>query len=738
VVEAVFTTDAGAAGEFVARAAVVDAAGRRSFESVRTVRLPVADPVVPAPESNPVPSLPTPHAPPPFRATVSPGGGIEVAMGTLVVPVESSLSFPGGGENTLSAGGTGSSGGEAGWTVRVEKKPDSTFAVRGQGAFYRLDRTVRPEPTRVVVEDTFTNLTAEVLGIVISNCIDSRRLQRGRAAAQPNGTVFVQAGDLGAGLLAMDDVYHVHCDSTNTNGVAALRDPHFGLDKGASYTLTWAVYPTGSGSYFDFINQVRKDEGLNGRVDGSLALSGSWDPLPQSEVDNKGLAYYAAASLTRVLQNPTMSLEGWEFMEYPAVRQRLKDWIAKNRQRYPRMKIMFHVAHSLYATNKPRELFPDSLAVDENGRADCYGPDSMDYYGSYFSRELVEQGWRWWLFYPTLDNSFGKYMLNATDVMIKELGANAIWADGFIEGYIKSGYTYDRWDGHSVTIDPTTKKVLRKKGNVTYLAMPVLKEVARRFDAAGGVVMTNGRSGPLSFVKMRNIISSNETGGGDQQPITGLYLGRTVTPLGNPTAIQSAEDIWPDILAKLDLGALYFWYGERDFVKAPTIVSHMFPITFDEISEGTVRGRERIVTRKSGVYGWPGDGSLARVFHYDGRGQLRGNRSIACIERDQVRTRLDLGENEAAVLERIPVIARSPRPVCGIVEQADDAGLRLRLNGKGNLSLTIQREAFRFTESTSSVAKLGARAIPIRRDEAGLACTIELDGPAVFTLGPER
>ena len=284
-------------------------------------------------------------------------------------------------------------------------------------------------------------------------------------------------------------------------------------------------------------------------------------------------------------------------------------------------------------------------------------------------------------------------MLNAADYMINDLGCKTIWADGWISGYVRDGYTFDFWDGNSVTIDPDTKKVTRKKACVPYVALPVLTEVTRKFEKAGGMVISNGRPGPLSYQR-EAIVTSCETGGGDQQPIAGLFLSNTVTPLGNPSVIKSERDVYKDILAKLDLGALYFWYGGTSLVTEPTIVSNMYPITFESIHPGTVRGRERIVTKVSGVYGWHGDRSLHAVYPYDSRGGLLVNSAVTTVDATSVRTQLDLADNESAVVKKIPLTLNATGTVNLILRQYDSLGVHLLLNGNGKATLHLQTGDF--------------------------------------------
>ncbi len=50
----------------------------------------------------------------------------------------------------------------------------------------------------------------------------------------------------------------------------------------------------------------------------------------------------------------------------------------------------------------------------------------------------------------------------------------------------------------------------------------------------------------------------------------------------------------------------------------------MFPITPVELHAGMILGRERIITNRSGRYGWP-DGSAANAYVFDGDGRLVAN-----------------------------------------------------------------------------------------------------------------
>jgi len=724
--EAEFSLKGLAPGPYEVRAALIHRDGTRKAEPI-PFRYPFdPPPAVPSPQVRVVPPLPSPASAPAYTLKVAEGGGFAIELKGQTYRVESAYSYPDAGDNRLVAGPPDDQG-EPGWKVATARTDAGSYRVTAQGRSYDITRSIEPAPTRVLVKDTIHNRSPDVIGILLSNHVNTTGMKGVKVTIMGNPSVFVGTGDGGVGLVALDDLYQVQHRVTHAGGLAEVRTDHFGLDAGASYTIEWAVYPTATSDYYDFINQVRKDEGLNGHVEGAFAFVDRRTPPSKDLMALKNLTYTSIGCLGFPLDDPTVSLEGYEFVKYPKECAALTQTLTQTRQMHPGVRVMFHIAHSLYATDKPQTLFPDSRAIDANGRQFHYGPDSLEYYGNYFAKERYEEGWRWWLFYPTMENSFGRAMIEGTEFMLDRLGATGIWADGFFSGYVPGGYSYDRFDGHSVIIDPKTRRVTRKVTCVPYVSLPVLRRVVDLVSRKGGVVVTNGEPGPRSFWKL-NIITSAETGGGDQRPIGGLHLGRTVTPLGCPDAIKSQRDVYRDILNKLEMGALYFWYGDNDVMKHKTLVEHMYPITFESIHAGIVRGKERIVTSKSGVYGWCSDRSLHVTHRYDGRGALTRNDFVTTVDEHGARTEVHLKTNESAVVVRLPLTLRADGPVNARVIRYDRDAVRLFLNGKGPVEVHIAHGEFPVGPSATCDAVVGGTPAALTPDPAGLHLAFTLAG----------
>ena len=710
---------------------------------VDAVVLPFTHPAemsLPSPAERTAPPLASPPGPVDYRLEVDPRGGFVVAVGNERYPVESTYSYPGGGYNALPVGEREDTKAESAWAVKVEQHGAAAVLVTARGAHYSIERIIKQEAHRVLVKDTIRNTSGAELGILLSNHLTTGNVPDLESTSLPNPSVFLHKEGLGLGIVALDDVYLEQYRTFTKKERSGIRSDMFGLDAGASYTLEWAVYVNGTGAYYDFINQVRKDEGYLPSIEGGFAFTDRRESPTKDYVEARNLRYASIGCLGHVPDDPGLSLEGIEFAQYPKECALLEATFAETRRRYPSMKVMFHIAHSLYTTNKPAELFPDSRVINADGVQTDYGGQNTAYYVKYFSKERVDEGYRWYIFYPAMDNSFGKAMLEATDYMLDELGVNGMFADGFTHGY-GGRFTYDRWDGHTVEIDPETKRITRKLASVNLLAQDVLIEVARRIKKKGGVVIANSYPGTRT-VHREGILYCLETAGGGRV-CARLHLAPSVIALGNPGSLNTERDVYDDIRDKLMWGGVYFYYGEKQ-VSPGTIISQMYPITIEEIGEGIIKGKERIITLQSGVYGWPGDNALHTVYRYDGRGIPAAHAFLTTVDgtgsarwRAVVRTEVTLGESEAAVVKKIPVHLSADTPVNLLVQQYDVDGIRMLLSGTGEAALEMADGDFPIRSSTRYVVSIDGQEGRLAGEDGSLTVVFPLGAQTVVTVRRE-
>ncbi len=720
-------------GDYVLSAALTAPDGPRVTDELG-ISYPFPALQVPSPEELAVPELPSRPAPAPYEVRVHPGGGFTVEAAGRVLAFESAYSYPGGGENRLAADEPDVTG-EDGWQVRARRAGADAWEVTARGAYYEIVRQITRRATRVEVHDTIRNLTDQVLGVMVDNRLDAsaqpfadwavagypNAVER-RAAHSP--TVFARWEDLGVGLVPLDDVYIVQGTMYCRDGVAGMADDIFGLAPGASYTLQWAIYAHEGGDYWDFINQVRRDEGRTGTIEGGFAFIPR-DGVSDEYVEMRNLRYGSFGCLTHVADDPEIEIEGIEFINLPLERARLRREFAAIREQHPHLKLMFHVAHSLFSTNRPAELFPDSRVLDAAGNHVVYPYNYGN--GAYFSQRRHEEGWRWFIYYPTPGNSFHDAMMLAADMIMDDIGCNGAFMDGFMLGY-GSAWIYDRWDGHSVEIDPETKTVTRRLGSVLLLSQPSMVEFTHRITDRGGVVVANSPVMTRTIGQLPLVV--------DQECISGpdVHLAQTSASLGNPSRINCEADVYRDVLDKLSWGNLYFYYGEGELTH-PSLPQQMYPITITDLRSGTVTGRERIVTMHSGVYGWPGDRRLHSCRRYNALGMPVPAEFVTRVDAGGVRTQVDLDREESAVVVAIPVEVQTDAPVNVLCARYDGGGIVIHATGEGRVSLRVSDGEFAVAEGAHYQVTAGETFTAIAEAD-GVRIDLRLDGPTRIAIEP--
>ena len=103
----------------------------------------------------------------------------------------------------------------------------------------------------------------------------------------------------------------------------------------------------------------------------------------------------------------------------------------------------------------------------------------------------------------------------------------------------------------------------------------------------------------------------------------------------------------------LNYGGIYSVYDFEDEPKAEPFVKYFFPSTPIELHPGVVICQERILTDRSGRFGW-GDASRAQVHVYDAEGKAVANPQVKEIKAGgKVLTEIQLPPNGFAALVRV-------------------------------------------------------------------------------------
>ncbi len=306
-------------GEYALVAAVSRGAGHVRATARVEFTVPVHHAVVaPSPQVFAAPALPAPHPRLQPQLKVLPGGGfvVDVASGSSAADrffsVESSFSVPHGADLQLAATPA------AAEHVTVDG-PHVTL--RTPCYTVERDLQVPAEGGRVLVRDTFTNLTDQPVGVIFDHRLAADSTMRkqtylaGHTVSPPltralktNPTAFASLEQCGIGLVALDDVFIVQSQGACTDQGLGIGSHEFALDAHATYTVEWAVYVNKTGDYYDLINDLRIDEGRN-----HTTVAGSWASPGQlmfkRTLDVRSAAVVLRSAAAGILLHPLPVLE---------------------------------------------------------------------------------------------------------------------------------------------------------------------------------------------------------------------------------------------------------------------------------------------------------------------------------------------------------------------------------------------------------------------------------------------
>jgi hypothetical protein len=197
------------------------------------------------------------------------------------------------------------------------------------------------------------------------------------------------------------------------------------------------------------------------------------------------------------------------------------------------------------------------------------------------------------------------------DLVLDGLGFDGVYWDEL--AYSRDEMAYGMEDGHSALPDLKTMTVAQKVALTPLYCQAYQVQQARRVLNAGKVLIGNGQPVTETMTQIhfpRFVEAWNASN---------LRFAHLYCPLGlsSPDRVESEEDIVPSIRAHLENGGLWYYYcgWNRVTLTHPTAAAHLYPFTPVELHQGYLIGRERILTARSGIFGW-NDRSRHRVFVY--------------------------------------------------------------------------------------------------------------------------
>ncbi len=515
--------------------------------------------------------------------------------------------------------------------------------VSGQNEFFDYRREVETRPDALVVRETFTNRTKENLGLMqrheVSLGEGLKRLwlagleQGGTSGAmsQPaNPTAFAATAGHGVGLIALSDPFRVHVATYAAGGKIGIADNNFVLRPGASHTAEWAIVPTAAPDYWQFLNAARRVMDANFTTDGGFAffragrLTEPWsDPQTADFIHNKD-ARYVCASIPYIgghVSHGTLFQKA-DFAEFRRAFER-------RRKLVPGVKNLVYFHCFLDASPDAAQKFADSVQLRPDGKQGDYGDPVYK------------------LFLPLATNSFGPAVAKNVDIILDTIGAEGVYWDE----HEYSAYTYhygEPWDGVTGDIDPQKMTVTQRKSSVTLLTEAWRLAQAKRILARGPLI---GNGPPvtraMAALKFPCFV---ETGS-----ISHCAQAQLHSPiaLGDHLTERTEKDAYGVMLGALDYGCVYHWYDDVHLIPTHySLTRYMYPFTPVELHNGYVIGKERILTKKSGLFGW-GDASQHEVHVFNDEGREVEGFKAPLVRRDgKTYTELRLAEDWSAAIVR--------------------------------------------------------------------------------------
>ena len=491
--------------------------------------------------------------------------------------------------------------------------PDGKW-VTDSNKYFSVKRKIEKKGESIIVHDTFTNLTDQNLPLMHREEVQMKPDKVwlgglsptgvvGSATNSSNPTVFAVKGKSGIGLLPLDDIFQVHINNYSTGDAIGLADNNLVLKPKSAYTAEWALVPVASTNNFDFINATRRLLDTNFEFDGSFAFLradprnvGTWSD--QQIIDFA--KYKDAKYLNITIGYPNYKGKVPQGTAFQQIDHTVRlAAIARRRKLLPEVKQLNYFHCFIDVADEAPEKYKDSRLIMPDGSQGDYGKDYLK------------------LFIPTLTDSYGPAIAKNIDLILDDLKFDGIYWDEMDRSRYSYSYNPDQWDGVSADIDPKTMKITRLKSSVTLLSQPWRLQHAKAIMKRGPLIANGGLPNTRT---MRNLHypAFNETGSISNCVNSQLY---SPIALGDHLTERSEQDAYHTMIKALDYGCVYNWYF--DLLVIPThytLTHYMFPITPIELHQGYIIGKERIITNRSGVFGW-GDNSKHEVHVFNNTGR---------------------------------------------------------------------------------------------------------------------
>jgi hypothetical protein len=590
--------------------------------SMQILRNPPSHPVPPPMARRERPNTCATH--PEGRLIAQDGAVIVCGADDTAYTINTRMSIPGGGWSHLgNAGELRTDATDANHLARGESNGDKHAVF--QGRHYTVERKLDTTDKLSTILDTVTNTSNTDIGLAykiiapihFQNIDDiyiagNNDVNVIKYYSPYHPSLFVRSGEHNIGIISNDTILRAHSRLAYDfdNKAISISDNEFVLKAGQNYTFSWSVYYSENGDYFDFINSVRKEWNSNFEIQGPQVF---WVPKSVEAQPFNTLKERLETLRPRYLcsgggwvddKSPTKNIGfGTAFTSpgFASYRKRMSDSVATLKKAYPEASVLIYFNCYRDSTSNSPSHYTDSKITNVDGTQ-----LSTDWNKEFTPGEYETT----YCFYPTLQNSFGQAMLKTVDSVLNETRADGVYWDEMSGlAYGTPFITYDAFDGFSADLDPVTFKILRKKGYVSILSEEFQMFLIKKLQSQGRLLVGNGppHSRAVSDLHFPRFTETQHNSYWPRE-------GHLYSPVG-----YSLSSAFSDVHRLLNDGILF--YGNM-LAYNHDVLKYFFPITPVSIKQGTIIGRERIITNQAGVYAINSDKKVINIHYFNESGKL--------------------------------------------------------------------------------------------------------------------
>jgi hypothetical protein len=237
---------------------------------------------------------------------------------------------------------------------------------------------------------------------------------------------------------------------------------------------------------------------------------------------------------------------------------------------------------------------------------------------------------------PRPGSAYLETILEGVQRGLEECGLDGLYCDEFSWAYHGRGYSrydYSRWDGCSADLDDEGN-VVRLKCDNAFVTESCQLQMVNAVLRRGKFFLNNGGNALRS---LNNLPHARFIEGGNGVAMMAQgHLSPPPLVLGNLGDETTREGVFHSVQVCLAQGCLYSPTAVNLLLEGPdNFVCQLYPITVEELGPGWIIGRERLITRASRAFRWPGSASSLRLYRYDAQGRRLEPLPVVAVEAGQ-------------------------------------------------------------------------------------------------------